>query len=98
MNGEIGVSGEVDDVDDDVESDDLAEDTVVVDSDSFSDTVADLSSEFKVDELVAKIEAGDVEDLENKREIRRRLERLREQREAEKDIDSTFNFNIDEDV
>jgi hypothetical protein len=74
-------------------SEDTVDDDVSVD---FDETVGDLSAQFRVDELVAKLDKSD--DVEHRRQIRRRLEELREQREYEKDLDSTFNFNLDEDL
>ena len=44
------------------------------------------------------IEATDSDDVARKREIRRRLEELEEMRRSNEDIDSTFNFNMDEDL
>jgi len=97
MNGGIGDVGSLDDVDDDVEATVDTEDTVVLsdDEDVDVDNVGDLSVEINVEELVAKLEATHSDDVSRKREIRRRLEELRELREA--DIDSTFNFNLDDD-
>jgi len=86
MNGEIIDNEELDDVAEDIELDD---DDI--------DNVGDISVEINVDELVAKIEADDDDDT-RKKEIHRRMEELNEQRKVNKDIDSTFNFNIDEDV
>jgi len=97
MNGGIGDVGSLDDVDDDVEATVDTEDTVVLsdDEDVDVDNVGDLSVEINVEELVAKLEATHSDDVSRKREIRRRLEELRELREA--DIDSTLNFNLDDD-
>ena len=87
MNGEII---------DDEELDDVAEDIELDDDDI--DNVGDISVEINVDELVAKIEADDDDDAAKKKEVHRRMEELNEQRKAEKDIDSTFNFNLDDDL
>lgn len=98
MIGELGNGRETDDVDD--FDDDSSEDTVVIsgdDDDDDNDNVGDLSVELNIEELVAKLEATDDDNLSRKREIRRRLEELREQREAERDLDSTYNFNLDDD-
>lgn len=73
-----------------------SEDTVVMSDDDGEDNV-DLTSELNVEELVAKLEATDSDDLARRRLIRRRLEELRELREAEQDLDSTYNFNLDDD-
>ena len=90
MNGEVIDNEELDDV-----TEDIAED-VELDDDDLAN-VGDISVEINVDELVAKIEADDDDDT-RKKEIHRRMEELNEQRKVNKDIDSTFNFNLDEDV
>ncbi|MDH3532199.1 MAG: hypothetical protein OEO82_04665 [Gammaproteobacteria bacterium] len=97
MNGGIGNVGNVGNVgDDDVDSSDEPEDTVVISDDDLDvDNVGDISVEINVEELVAKLEATHSDDVARKREIRRRIEELREQREA--DLDSTFNFSLDDD-
>lgn len=75
------------------------DDTIVIATDDDdSDNVGDLSVELNVEELVAKLEATDSDDLARKREIKRRIEEAREQREAEENIGSTYNFNMDDDL
>ena len=59
------------------------------------DNVGDISVEINVEELVAKIEASDTEDAE-KAKIRKQLEKLREQQD--KKLDSTYDFNLDDDL
>ena len=100
MNGEPGENRRVTDIDDveDVDDEDLVEDTVVADLDDEDDNIGDISVEINIEELVAKLEATDDDDVGRKREIRRRLDELRDQREAEKDLDSTYNFNLDDDL
>jgi len=99
MNSEIANGESADDVDDDVEATDAAEDTVVLSEDLTDvDNVGDISVEINVEELVAQLESAGDDEVDRKREIRNRLEELREQREAEAQIDSTFNFNLDEDL
>ena len=99
MNGAIGNSGKAGDVVEDVEATDEAEDTVVLSEDMDDvDNIGDISVEINVEELVAKLEATDDDNVARKREIRRRLDELREQREAEAEIDSTYNFNLDDDI
>ncbi len=83
-----------DELDDDIEDDDLDEDDDVEDMDDGN--VGDLSVEINVEELVAKLEATDTDDVARRREIRRRLEELEEMRRANKDLDSTFNFDLDD--
>lgn len=60
------------------------------------DNVGDLSVELNVEELVAKIEEDEAEEAHQKAELRRKLERMQEQHDAE--MDSTYNFNLDDDV
>lgn len=92
MNGEeIDVK---EDPEDEVADEQLTETVVIVEDGADDD--GDLSVELNVEELVAKLEAADEDDVHHKAEIRRRLEELNEQRE--KELDSTFNFNLDEDV
>lgn len=94
MSGEKGsdLASDVEDVED--SNEDVVDEDVSVD---FDETVGDLSAQIRVDELVAKIEKSSKDDVEHVREVRRRLEELREQREIEKNVDSTFNFNLDDD-
>jgi hypothetical protein len=60
------------------------------------DTMADISVELNVEELVAKLESTDPNEVAHKQEVRRRLDELREQRDA--DLDSTFDFSLDDDL
>jgi len=90
--------------DSDVPEDDLAEDQAAGEevsetdilTDLDDDNIGDLSVELNVEELVAKLEATDDTMVRQKREIRRRLEEVRAQKEAE--LDSTYNINLDEDL
>ena len=96
MIGNIKDDIPVDEVDDDLEDDDLDEDDDVEDMDD--DNVGDISVEINVEELVAKLEATDSDDVARRREIRRRLEELEDMRRANKDLDSTFNFDLDDEL
>ena len=97
MNGEIANGERADDVDDDVEATDATEDTVVLTEDPADvDNVGDISVEINVEELVAKIESADDDETGRKREIKKRLEELRDEQEAE--LDSTYNFNLDDEI
>ena len=87
----------VDELDDDVEEEDLDDGDDVEDIDD-EDNVGDISVEINVEELVAKLEATDSDDVARKREIRRRLDELEESRRANEDLDSTFNFDLDEEL
>ena len=102
MTVEEGTKKIPDDIDDDEDDEDTesSDDTVVIatDDDDDDDNVGDLSVELNIEDLVAKLEATDSEDIARRRQIKRRLEELREERDAMKDIDSTYNFNFaDED-
>ncbi len=96
MNGGLSEDDLVDDVDD-IDIDDDDSDDLLSSDDIDSDNIGDLSVEINVEELVRKLEATSSHDVDQRRQIRRRLEELRELREVEKDLDSTFNFNLDDD-
>ena len=81
-------------LDDDAVDETLTE-TVVLSDDPDDVVTGDTTIEMDIENLVAKLEASDSEDVHRRAEIRRKLEDLREQREQE--LDSTFNFNMDED-
>ena len=98
MNGEIGNGRQEDVVEDDLESTEESDDLVLSDDIVDDDNVGDISVEINVEELVAKIEAGDGDDADHKKEIHRRLEEIEEQRRVEAELDSTFNFNLDDDL
>ena len=94
MNGERDT--EVIDGVDDVEENASPEDTVVItedlaDIDDLSDT-----AELDVDQLVAKLDATD--DAEHRKEVHRRLEELAERKREQEELDSTYNFNLDDEV
>lgn len=92
------VPDDTDDDEDDLDDDASSDDTVVIATDDDDDdNVGDLSVELNIEELVAKLEATDSEDSARRRQIKRRLEELRDERESMKDLDSTYNFNFDED-
>ena len=94
-----GKDTDVDDVVDEsveevLEDDDTSTDVM---PDIGGDTLVDISAEINVEELVAMLEAStDPDEAAHRREVRKRLEELREQKDI--DLDSTFNFNIDEDL
>ena len=98
MNGEntednLDKESVTDDVTDDAIGD-ASEETVILttDDDNFADTVV----EANVDALVARMDSKDADEVARKREAREKLEKLREQQD--KDLDGTFNFNIDDDL
>ena len=97
MNGEVGNEIDEVNVDDDVEESPAPEDTVVITEDlaDIGDGV-DTTVELDVDELVAKIDKD--ADAEHKKEVHRRLEELEEQKRVAAELDSTFNFNLDDEL
>ena len=82
------------DVEGEIASTDATDENLVLDSaeEGFADTIV----EANVDTLVAKMDETDAEEAARKRIARQRLEELREQKS--KELDGTFNFNIDEDL
>jgi hypothetical protein len=95
MNGEVGNGKtETDIEEDDVDFAASPDDTVVITED-IDDLDTDTSAEYNVDELVAKI---DKQSDEHKKEVKRRLEELEERKRAERDLDSTYNFNLDDEL
>ena len=102
MSGENGYQEnkheeESEDLEDKVESRADSADVVVADDDG-NDNVGDMSVEINVEELVAKIESNDASEAARKREVRRRLEELEEKQRTAKELDSTYNFNLDDDT
>ena len=95
MKGEVGNGKTKEEFDDDVETTDDAEDVLMSD-DLDEDNVGDISVEINVEELVAKLENGDA--AEHRKAIRRRLEEIAEQRREARELDSTYNFNLDDDI
>jgi hypothetical protein len=79
---------------DDVASDDATDENVVLDSavEGFADTIV----EANVDALVAKMDATDADEAAQIRAARKRLEEVREQKS--KDLDGTFNFDLDDEL
>jgi hypothetical protein len=80
---------------DDVRPEDVQDDVQKDAANVEEDNVGDISVEINVEELVAKIEASDTEDAEKVR-IRNKLDKLREQQD--KELDSTYNFDLDDDL
>ncbi|MBT8094976.1 MAG: hypothetical protein KJP08_09215 [Gammaproteobacteria bacterium] len=89
----IGNNGESEDkvLDETVAEEALDEDAM---PDIGVETIVDLTGELKVDKLVAKVEKSDPDEAAHKREIRKRLEELEEQRNAK--LDDTFNIKIED--
>jgi hypothetical protein len=100
MNGDVENGNKENAVDEDeLELVDSSEETIVLSEDAADiDTVGDFTGEIAVEKLVAKIESGAVDAEENEKEVHRRIEDLNEQRKIDSELDSTFNFNMDEDL
>lgn len=81
----------------DDDSDDDSEDTIVFSAAKDSDNVGDVSVEINVEELIAEFEAAQSSDAARRKEIRRRLEEIREQREAMRELEDTFSGELDDD-
>jgi hypothetical protein len=77
------------------QSDDFLEDESE-DEESESDNVGDVSVEINVESLIAEIELEHDDEAARRREVRRRLEEIREQREVLKDIEDTFTMYLDD--
>ena len=98
MNSETGnpkqsIDGaEIDDSEIEAEAADSENTTVVLDDTSvLTDNVGDVSVEINVEELIADIEADGDEDAHRKKEIRRRLEEMAEERSFE----DTYAIDVD---
>jgi len=92
MNGE---NSEPDEALEEDSSEDLMTETVVL-TEVDDDALGDTSIQMSIEKLEEKLDASDDEDVHRRAEIRRKLEDLREQREQE--LDSTFNFNLNDEV
>ncbi|HEX7062607.1 MAG TPA: hypothetical protein VF200_11595 [Woeseiaceae bacterium] len=85
------------DLDEDEPGDEDEDDTVVFSSAKGADNVGDVSVEINVEELIAELEASQDSAAARKKEVRRRLEEIREQREAMKELEDTFSFDFRDD-
>jgi len=94
MSGEIEEPGDKDEEDEEDEavSEAVADGDIVVDTDI--DNVGDLSVEINVEELVAEIESTDAMESVEKAKVRKKLDEIREEHEDE--LDSTYNFDLDD--
>jgi len=63
-----------------------------------ADNVGDMSVEINVEELVAELEASDGDTEDHKKEIHRRLEKLNDERDVDQSLDSTYNFNLNDEL
>ena len=81
--------------DDFVEDDGMQETVVMQTDDEDIDTVAD-TAEVNVEELVAKIDSGNTDDLERRKAVKKKLEKIQE--EIGDNLDGTYNINLDDDL
>ena len=105
MNGEVVNERQTDEVDsenvdtfeeiDTVEKVDSVEE---IDTVGDADNVGDISVEINVEELVAKVEAADGDDVSRNAEIKKRLDEMEDQLDKDDAFGSTYNFDIDEDL
>ena len=86
----IGDTGEASEEADDLDVNEDSEDRMIEDDDA-----NDATSEINVDEIVSKIDKQT--GIDQKRAVRRRLDELEEEKLALKDLDSTYNINLDDD-
>ena len=66
------------------------DETIVMSSDDDDDDDLDVSMEVNVEKLMAEMEKTKADDIERKKEIRRRLEEIQEQRSLE----DTYSFDM----
>ena len=98
MNGELGSKENEVEVEEEVETFASPDETVVLSEDAADLDEVSATAEVDVEKLVAKVESGDIDAAEHEKEVKRRLAEVEEQRRTEEDLDSTYNFNIDEDL
>ncbi len=95
MHTEMGDRDKAEDAEVDVDEE-ITEETVVLTETGVTDNVGDVSVEINVEELVAEIEASQGDDAHMKMEIRKRLEEIEEQKVAAKELDNTFDIDLNE--
>ena len=94
MNGEKDTDV-IDDVED-VEENAAPEDTVVLTEDLADIDDLGATTEVDVEKLVEKMDKA--ADAQHKKEVHRRLEELAEKKREEEELDSTYNFNLDDEL
>ena len=80
---------------DDFVEDDGMQETVVMQTDDDDVDLSDITAEVNVEELVAKLDSSNSEDVERRKAIKKRLEELEE--EIGDNLDGTYNINLDDD-
>ena len=96
MNGDLDKPDEPQQVEEEESIDSIDPTETVVMEDVDEDMVLEATAEIKVDELVAKLDKTDSDEAAEKIAVRKRLEALREEKDSE--LESTYNFNLDEDL
>lgn len=81
---------EIDDDEDEQPEDDTLNIRLSDDDDDDADDAGDVSAELNVEELLAQLERTKTDDIARKKEIRRRLEEIQEQRSLE----DTYSFDL----
>jgi predicted FMN-binding regulatory protein PaiB len=79
------------------EVEDIPDDTIVFSTTKGSDNVGDVSVEINVEELIREFETSQNDEAARRKEIRRRLEEIREQREAMRELEDTFSGELEDD-
>ena len=101
MTGQMNNERDPDEVEEEIDSEE-EDDTVKVrrssedEEEEEEEEIGDVSAEINIEELVSKLDATDDDDIARRRAIKRRIEELRELRDAERDLDSTYNFDFDD--
>lgn len=95
MHTEMGDRDKAEDAEVDIDEE-ITEETVVLTETGVTDNVGDVSVEINVEELVAEIEASQGDDAHMKMEIRKRLDEIQEQKAAAKELDNTFDIDLEE--
>jgi len=97
------MSGDIDEPGNDQVEEDSGEDENLeevpeesIDLTADDDIVGSSTVEIAVDELVAKIESEDPDEVAHHREVRQKIDALREERDDE--LGSTYNFNLDDEL
>ena len=93
----IGDNGDKDEKDPGTAEDEIFDDDSLPEDkmpDIGGDTVIDVSGELEA--IVEKLGEEDPDEAAHKRTVRKRLDEIEEQRD--KDLDSTFNINLDDDI
>ncbi len=95
MHTEMGDRDKAEDAEVDVDEE-ITEETVVLTETGVTDNVGDVSVEINVEELVGEMEASHGDDAHMKHEIRKRLDEIQEQKAAAKELDNTFDIDLEE--